>query len=126
VDIGLQDVGGTSAFIKAGRLVPLAVTSKNRLPSLPDVPTIAEAGFSGVDIPEVWIGIVGPAGMPAEVVKNLNEAITAQLSSPEMTAFLATWSLGAIGGTAEQMNVRMKSDAEVWGRIIKKLGLQVE
>jgi tripartite-type tricarboxylate transporter receptor subunit TctC len=126
VDIGLQDVGGTSAFIKAGRLVPLAVTSKKRLPSLPDVPTIAEAGFSGVDIPEVWIGIVGPAGMPVDIVKNLNEAITAQLSSPEMTAFLTTWSLGAIGGTSEQMDVRMKSDAEVWGLIIKKLGLQVE
>ncbi len=126
VDSAMFDVGGSSPFIKAGRLTPLAVLGKSRVPSLPEVPTLAEAGITGVDIPMIWMGIVGPGGLPPAVVQKLNTEINAVLRSEEMTSMLAAQSLTPLPTTPEQMDAQIKGDVRAWGGLIRQLGLQLD
>lgn len=90
----------TLQFIKAGKLRALGVTSTERLPLLPDVPTMTEAGLPGFEFTQ-WFGVVGPAGLPAPVVKKLNEAINAALASPEIKEKLTALGATPMGGTPE-------------------------
>jgi len=126
VDSAMFDVGGSAPFIKAGRLTPLAVLGKNRIPSLPEVPTVTEAGLTGVDIPMIWMGIVGPGGLPAAVVQKLNAEINAVLRSDEMANMLASQSLTPLPATPEQMDAQIKGDVRDWGGLIRQLGLQLD
>ncbi len=126
VDSAMFDVGGSAPFIKAGRLTPLAVLGKSRVPSLPDVPTLTEAGITGVDIPMIWMGVVGPGGLPPAIVRKLNEEINTVLRSDEMTALLAAQSLTPLVSTPEQMDAQIKGDIKSWGAVIKQLGIQLD
>jgi tripartite-type tricarboxylate transporter receptor subunit TctC len=126
VDSAMFDVGGSAPFIKAGRLTPLAVLGKSRVPSLPDVPTLTEAGITGVDIPMIWMGVVGPGGLPPAIVRKLNEEINTVLRGDEMTALLAAQSLTPLVSTPEQMDAQIKGDIKSWGAVIKQLGIQLD
>ena len=126
VDSAMFDVGGSAPFIKAGRLTPLAIVGKNRVPSLPDVPTLAEAGITGVDIPMIWMGIVGPGGVPPAIVRKLNQEINAVLRGEEMSAMLGGQSLTPLPATPEQMDAQIKADIVAWGAVIRKLGIQLD
>ncbi len=126
VDSAMFDVGGSAQFIKAGRLNALAIVGKNRVPSLPDVPTLTEAGVVGVDIPMIWMGIVGPGNLPPAIVKKLNEEINAVLRGEEMTTLLNAQSLTPIQATPEQMDAQIKTDVTAWGAVIRQLGLQLD
>jgi tripartite-type tricarboxylate transporter receptor subunit TctC len=126
VDSAMFDVGGSAPFIKAGRLTPLAVLGKSRVPSLPDVPTLTEAGITGVDIPMIWMGVVGPGGLPPAIVRRLNEEINTVLRGDDMTALLAAQSLTPLVSTPEQMDAQIKGDIKSWGAVIKQLGIQLD
>ncbi|MDR6861069.1 tripartite tricarboxylate transporter substrate binding protein [Variovorax guangxiensis] len=126
VDSAMFDVGGSAPFIKAGRLTPLAVLGKSRVPSLPDVPTLTEAGITGFDIPMIWMGVVGPGGLPPAIVRKLNEEINTVLRGDEMTALLAAQSLTPLVSTPEQMDAQIKGDIQSWGAVIKQLGIQLD
>ena len=82
-DFMFDNLASATAQIKAGKLKAFAVTTPQRAPSLPDVPTMAESGVPGFDV-STWFGIFAPAGTPAPVVARLNEAFTAALRTPEM------------------------------------------
>jgi len=99
VDSALLDAGGAAPFIKSGKLMPLAVLGKQRVSALPDVPTLEEAGVQGVEIPTIWIGVVGPAGVPAPVVHRLNAEINQVLKEREMIDFLRTAALTPLPST---------------------------
>ncbi|VTU39636.1 Argininosuccinate lyase [Variovorax sp. PBL-H6] len=126
VDSAMFDVGGSAPFIKAGRLTPLAVLGKSRVPSLPEVPTLTEAGVTGVEIPMIWMGVVGPGGLPQAIVRKLNEEINTVLRGEEMTALLAAQSLTPLAASPEQMDAQIKGDIKSWGAVIKQLGLQLD
>ena len=111
--------------IQAGAARPLVVAGNKRLPELPDLPTLDEAGLTGFP-PEVWMGIVAPGGTPAAIVERLNAAINQGLKSPETQA-----SFGRIGfhtrpGSAREFVARIKGDADGWASVINLTGVKVE
>ncbi|SDB19786.1 tripartite tricarboxylate transporter substrate-binding protein [Belnapia rosea] len=94
VDFGFATVASAAALAQEGRLRPLAASSANRIPALPEVPTVAELGFPGYDQTE-WNGLYGPAGLPPAIAERLHEACQAALRDPSVVQRLAA--LGAIG-----------------------------
>ncbi|GAB1579286.1 Bug family tripartite tricarboxylate transporter substrate binding protein [Bordetella petrii] len=106
-------VGGSIAsaksFIDGGRVKPLAVSSLARVAALPDVPTIAELGYDGFDV-VTWYGFFGPAGMPGDVVRKLNEATNKVLRKPEMQRVLAEQGMQTKIGSPEDFDRTFRAD----------------
>jgi tripartite-type tricarboxylate transporter receptor subunit TctC len=96
----------------------LAVTSAKRSGSLPDVPTLAEAGVPGVDIAPWW-GVVVPSGTPRPIVDRLSRWFNEITNSAETKTFLARAALDAFPGSPEQMAALIKTETERWGRYVK-------
>ena len=88
--------------IKDGNIVALAVTTATRMPELPDVPTVAEQGLPGYNQP-LWFGIVGPKGMPADIVAKINDTLRAWATLPESQALLTTLGVSAVLNSPEDM-----------------------
>lgn len=125
VDSALMDIGLAQPFVKAGKVKVLAIVSKRRSPAVPDVPTMAEAGVN-LDIPPLWIGVVGPRGMAASTVARLNEAIGNELRSPQLAGLLDTLSLAPMPTTPAEMDARIKAESAVWSTAVTKLGIQLD
>ena len=111
--------------IKSGRMRALAITSKTRSPLLPDVPTMAEAGFPAIEVLN-WQGIVGPKGLPAEIVKILNAAGNKALQDPELRATMQAQGNDIAGGTPEQFAALIKAEAPRWGQVVKDAKIDPE
>ena len=112
-------------LIKAGKLRALAVTSAQRWPELPDVPTLAESGYP--DFPsEVWYGLLAPAGTPEPIVTKLNTAVNAALQSPELQATLAKIGNEAKILTPQAFGASLVDDYEKYDTIVKTTGIKVE
>jgi tripartite-type tricarboxylate transporter receptor subunit TctC len=125
VPIGFPSVAGAMSMLKAGRVVPIAVTSAQRAKSLPDVPTIAESGYPGYDITP-WYGIAAPAQTPDGVVKGLSAEITRILAAPEARAALTVQGLDATGSTPERMRNIMRDTIAITSKIIKDVGIKLD
>jgi tripartite-type tricarboxylate transporter receptor subunit TctC len=111
--------------IQAGKLRAVAVASQKRWPELPNVPTLAEAGFPGFP-PEIWYGLVAPAGTPAPVVAKLNAAVNARLKSPEMRATLAKLGLDPRPMTSQQFGDILTSEVRQWAELAKQTGIKLD
>jgi tripartite-type tricarboxylate transporter receptor subunit TctC len=108
--------------VKNGTLRVLAVTTAQRLPYLPDVPTIAELGFPTYEITS-WQGVFAPAGTPADVVSKLNGELVQMVHTPEVRARMSREGADPVGNTPEQFGARVKSEIEKWARVAKAAGL---
>lgn len=105
------------ANIQAGKVNGLAVTSAKRFPGLPEVPTMKE---QGVDVTaSVWFAVVGPAGMPKDVVDKLNTEINAILATPEARDKMAQFGAVVGGGSSADLSKLMASEADKWKKIIE-------
>ncbi|WP_165933840.1 Bug family tripartite tricarboxylate transporter substrate binding protein [Aquabacter spiritensis] len=111
-------------LIQTQRLRPLAVTGLERSPALPDVPTVASQGFPGFES-SFWFAILGPAGMPPDIVRKLNTAFGAALKDPDFQKVLAREGVTVAGGSPEDLRAFMKQDKEKWGAVIKKSGIEL-
>jgi len=105
-------------FIEQGRLRAVAVTSTKRLPNLPDVPTIDEAGVKGYESLS-WSGIVAPAGTPRRIVDRLNAAIEKILRDPEVRQRFVALGVEPVGGPPEAFSRHIRAEAEKWARVVK-------
>jgi tripartite-type tricarboxylate transporter receptor subunit TctC len=112
-------------LIKDGKLRALAVTSKERSPTLPDIPTMAEAGFPEVE-GTTWTAVVVPAGTPKDVIAELHRLIVASLAQPDVKEKLAAIAYVPIGSSPEECSAFFKSEMAKWGKIIKEAGLRAE
>lgn len=112
-------------LVKSGEMRGLAVTSAQRSPLVPELPTMEEAGLPGF-VMEGWFAILAPARTPAPVVKGLNLALNASLKDEGFLARLAQ--LGAVprGGTPDDLAVFMRGEAEKWGGLIREAGIKAE
>ena len=108
--------------VKNGTLRVLAVTTAQRLPYLPDVPTIAELGFPDYEITS-WQGMFAPAGTPKEIVDKINGELVQMLNTPEVRARMAREGADPVGSTPEQFAVRVKSEIEKWAKVAKAAGM---
>ena len=111
--------------LKDGKLRALAVTSKERAPTLPDVPTMAEAGYPDVEGVS-WFGVAVPAGTPKEIVALLNREIVKIMSLPDIKQRLATLGFDSIASSPEEFGAQIKTDAEKWGRVIRAANIKAE
>jgi tripartite-type tricarboxylate transporter receptor subunit TctC len=111
--------------IKSGKLIPLAVTGTQRHRLLPDVPTLVEAGYKDLDSVQ-WYGVVGPAGMPAPLVRQLNESLAAVLTAPDLRERLLSEALEPMPMSPAQFAAYMAADLARWTRIAKERGIQAD
>jgi tripartite-type tricarboxylate transporter receptor subunit TctC len=117
------DLQATSmAHIQAGKLKPLAVTTRERSSLLPNVPTMAEAGVPGFEV-SAWFGLFAPAGVPQPIVERLNADVTAILKSPEMQKQLHDLGAEPELGTPAQYASFAKAEAAKWAQTVKGAGL---
>jgi tripartite-type tricarboxylate transporter receptor subunit TctC len=125
VDMFFSSVPSALAQIKGGKLRAIAVTSKVRSPSLPDVPTVAETGFPGFDA-TTWFGILAPANTPQTIIDKLNAEINAALTHPEVRDKIASEGGGPLGGTTAQFTQLLTAELNRWGGIVKASGAKVD
>ncbi len=105
---------GGGAYMKAGKLRPLAITSLTRSPLAPDVPTLAESGYPGFQL-TLWYGLAGPKGLPADVVDKLNRAGKAALNEPDVKERLTAGNTTVIGSTPAEAHAWLVSETAKWG-----------
>jgi tripartite-type tricarboxylate transporter receptor subunit TctC len=120
------DVFSTAApLVKGGKLKAIAITSSERSPQFPQVPTMQQAGVAGFEA-GTWFGVLAPAGTPAPVIESLSKAINASLEEKELRDTLASQGATVRGGTPEQFNRFFLAEYDKWGKIVKSAGVTAE
>ena len=125
VQVVIGDQANLMPHVQSGKLRALAVATPKRSPNAPDLPTIAETGLAGYDA-TAWQGLVGPAGMPLDVVKRLNEAFNKVMAMPAVREKLVGGGLEPVGGTPEQFGRFIGSEIAKWAKIAKDVGAKAE
>ena len=125
VQMMFDNLPSSLAFIKAGKLRALAVTSAQRSPALPDVPTVAESGVPGFEASS-WFGLLAPAGTPRDIVAKINADTAKWLSSPDAKEKLAAQGAAAAGGSPEDFAKHIQAETAKWARVVKESGAKVE
>jgi tripartite-type tricarboxylate transporter receptor subunit TctC len=115
---------GSAALVKAGRLRPLAVSGPRRVAALPDVPTVAESGLPGFSA-TFFLGLMGPAGLPRDIVMRLNTETTRALQRQDVQEWLAAQGMDPLGGTPEDFAARIKTDIEALAKVIRDAGVRL-
>jgi tripartite-type tricarboxylate transporter receptor subunit TctC len=123
VDFGTMAVPGAIPIVQAGRVRPIAVLSRARVPALPKVPTAVESGVEDFVV-SIWYGILAPAATPRPIVDRLNAEIHKALASPDMKERLAKSGVDPVASTPEQFGSHIRSEAVRYARIIKDAGIK--
>ena len=124
-DFAVLDIAAVLPLIEAGRLKALAVTSSQRSSVLKDVPSIAEAAVPGYDA-TLWTGLVGPAGMPQDVVDKLNQALTGVLHNPSVVERFRELGMSPSAVQGQAMAETVRKDLAQWTRVAKEAGVQID
>jgi len=124
-DAMFPGLAAATPHIRGGQVRPLAVTGLQRHPQFKDVPTLIEAGMKGFDAQQ-WYGVVGPASMPAPVVKQLNETLATVLRMPDLAERLAVEAIEPMIMSPEQFGAFIKTDIARWTKIAKERNIQLE
>jgi tripartite-type tricarboxylate transporter receptor subunit TctC len=124
VDLMFDNLGVSLPLVKAGKLKLLAVASANRLPALPNVPTIAETlpGFEAV----AWYGIVAPPNTPKSIVDRVNADVNEALRQPELQDHLKKLSAEIFGGSVERTSKYMREEVDRWGNVIRAADIKLQ
>ena len=124
-DAMFPGLAAATPHIRSGLVRPLAVTGLQRHPQFKDVPTLIESGMKGFDAQQ-WYGVVGPAGMPAPLVKQLNETLATVLRMPDLAERLSIEAIEPIIMSPEQFGAFIKTDIARWTKIAKERNIQLE
>lgn len=112
------------SHVKSGKLRALGVTGSRRSPLFPEVPTLAESGLPGFEVLS-WYGLIGPAGMPQEVVRRLNAEATKGATSTQFRSRMEPLGFGIITATPEKMVQMLRADSARWAPVIKAAGVTI-
>ena len=110
--------------MKAGRLNALGVSTAKRSPEMPEVPTIAEAGVPGYEA-TVWVGLLAPAGTPADIIAKLNGEIGKLMRADEVHKLMLTTGMAPDPDTPAQFGAYLKTDYDKWGKVVRESGATV-
>lgn len=113
------------AQVKGGRLVALAAAGDKRSSLAPDVPTLAELGYKGVEA-DLWYGMLAPAGTPADVVAKVNADMRRALALPAVKTALSAQGMEVMPSSPEEMGALMRRDAARWASVVKQAGIKAE
>jgi tripartite-type tricarboxylate transporter receptor subunit TctC len=125
VDCGFLAGPTVLPMVRAGKLVALAVSGAKRSPLLPDVPTVAEAGYPGFDATFSLV-LFAPRGMPRSVIDAMHKALTAALNQPDVVERLRLTDQEVIADSPEASAARLAADSRTWGAVARKIGLQLD
>ena len=125
VDLMFNELATSIELHKAGRARILAVTVKERVPSLPDIPTMEEAGVPGF-ISDTWHALTAPPKTPADVVAKLNAAANTAMHDPNLLARFKDLSISPGGGTPAEISAFIKEETQRWGEVIRDAGVTPE
>jgi tripartite-type tricarboxylate transporter receptor subunit TctC len=123
--IGAMAAGGPMANIKAGKLRVLAVSSSRRLASLPNVPTLAELGFPGME-DYTWVGLFVPAGTPVDIAQKLNGAVLDAVKSPEVKERLEGLAFEVTAAPLRETSDYVKSELVKWAQVVRDTGAKLD
>lgn len=125
ISMGFMTSLSSVPYFKAGKLRALAVASAQRLPQLPDVPTMAEAGLPGVEI-NSWSGLLAPAKTPPEIVARLQREVAKALASPDVNEKLRSQGAVVVGSTPAEFRSYLVQETSEYGRLIKSIKLSLD
>ena len=115
----------TLPHVKAGRLRALAVTTQKRIAAAPDLPTVEEVGYPGYEVTN-WHGLVGPKGLPRDIVERLNKEIGEVVKGDEMKKNLVAEGLEPAGGSPERFGAILKNEMARWAKVVQQAGIKVD
>jgi tripartite-type tricarboxylate transporter receptor subunit TctC len=125
VDFMFESLNSISPHAKSGSVRALAVSGDRRSPAFPDLPTVAEAGVPGYSAP-TWSGVIGPANLPPDVLKKLNEAINAAIQSPAFKERFGKIGDEPGGGTPEEFTAMARHERAKWADVVKRSGAKMQ
>jgi tripartite-type tricarboxylate transporter receptor subunit TctC len=125
VHFSFANVPAILGHVRSGRLKALAVLAPKRSDLMPDVPTMEEAGVAGVEVP-VWYALLGPAGLPRDIVKALNDATVRAANAPDQRQKLVEQGAEPVGNTPEEFAKLLREEVAKWGEIVKVSGAKAE
>jgi tripartite-type tricarboxylate transporter receptor subunit TctC len=123
--IGFSSPAASIAQIRQGNVRALAVTGDKRSQIMPDVPTMAEAGYPQI-VGESWVGVLAPAGTPKDIISLLQREIARIIAQPDMKARLAELGYDPVGSTPEQFGARIKTEIGTWAQVIRAAHIKPE
>jgi tripartite-type tricarboxylate transporter receptor subunit TctC len=125
VDLLFSSYVSAIGQVQAGKLRLLGWTSTRRSPAIPDVPTMAEAGYPGTEL-EIWQGIVAPAGTPPAIVRKLNEEFVKAAQSPEIVRQVAAQAVDMLTSSPEEFAKLLAADINRLGKVIRDAGIKMQ
>ena len=125
VQLMFESTNSIAPHVGAGRVRALAVTGLKRATSLPEVPTLDEAGVPGYEV-TAWTGVIAPAGLPRPVLDRLNAAVNAAISEPQAKERLAQLGSEGGGGTPEDYAALIRRDSAKWAEVIRRSGAKID
>ena len=125
IDIYATNISAVDAHHRAGKIRGLAVTSRKRSASLPDIPTMEEAGIPGYEL-EGWFGFLAPAGTPRPIIEKLHAAMVKIVAMPDVQKSMLDIGLSPATLTPEEFRQRIQSDIAKFTRVVKSSGIKVE
>jgi tripartite-type tricarboxylate transporter receptor subunit TctC len=125
VDLMFSPIASSIQYIKAGRLKALGVTSAKRVPLMPDLPTIAEAGLPGYEA-SAWYGMVAPARVPNDIIQKLNREINELLRNPQFREAMISRGAVPMGGSTEEFSKYIQDEVKKYAALVKESGIRAE
>ena len=125
VPLSIASVFVTKPHIDSGRMRPLAVTSPQRSPDLPNVPTIAESGYPGFEAP-AWWAVLAPSKTPPDILKRMNEALNTILKNPDIAKKLDAQGIDVVGGSADAARLFIDKQMDIWAKVVKDNNIKAD
>ena len=125
IQVIFADVGLVTSHIRAGKLKGLAITSAARLSTLPELPTVAEAGVPGY-VAGTWYGLIAPAGVPAPILARLSDEVRKALALAEIKSAFAAQGVEAAANSPERFGAFIREESSKWGKVVKEAGIRME
>ena len=125
VELMFESTNSIAPHVRAGRVRALAVTGLKRSISLPEVPTLVEAGVPGYEV-NAWSGVIAPAGLPRPILDKLNKAINAAIVAPETQQRFEQLGSEGGGGTPEEFAELIRRDSAKWADVVKRSGAKID
>ncbi len=125
IQLGFVAVPPAAPYIKAGRLKAIAVTTRSRTASLPDVPTVLESGFPGYEVDNMY-GVIAPRGTPRAIVIQINRDIARIVQAPDTKLRLTSQGFDPVGNTPDAFEKYLRSESAKWAKVVKQTGARVD